>query len=91
MNRTVQTDYPTPYHEPNFSTAREFGQRQPGSSSRLAGYEDVNDAERLCVDSATRHVLGDRASQPEKQAASTSEFGRFETETARCRQEIHRR
>jgi len=49
--------------------------------SRLAGYEDVNDAERLCVDPAMRHVVGGRASQPEKQAASTSEVGRFETET----------
>jgi hypothetical protein len=49
--------------------------------SRLAGYEDVNDAERLCVDAAMRHVVGGRASQPEKQAASTSEVGRFETET----------
>ncbi len=48
--------------------------------SRLAGYEDVNDAERLSVDPAMRHVLGGRASQPEKQAASTSEVGRFETE-----------
>lgn len=49
--------------------------------SRLAGYEDVNDAERLCVDPTMRHVVGGRASQPEKQAASTSEVGRFETET----------
>ena len=49
--------------------------------SRLAGYEDVNDAERLCVDPALRHVVGGRASQPEKQAASSSEVGRFETET----------
>lgn len=49
--------------------------------SRLAGYEDVNDAERLCVDPAMRHVVGGRASQPEKQAASSSEVGRFETET----------
>jgi hypothetical protein len=48
--------------------------------SRLAGYEDVNDAERLSVDPAMRHVVGGRASQPEKQAASTSEVGRFETE-----------
>ncbi len=48
--------------------------------SRLAGYEDVNDAERLAVDPAMRHVVGGRASQPEKQAASTSEVGRFETE-----------
>jgi Transposase DDE domain group 1 len=48
--------------------------------SRLAGYEDVNDAERLCVDPTMRHVVGGKASQPKKQAASTSEVGRFETE-----------
>jgi hypothetical protein len=48
--------------------------------SRLAGYEDVNDAERLCVDPAMRHVVGGRATLPEKHAASTSEVGRFETE-----------
>ena len=30
--------------------------------SRLAGYEDVNDAERLCVDPAMRHIVGGRAS-----------------------------
>jgi hypothetical protein len=48
--------------------------------SRLAGYEDVNDAERLAVDPAMRHVVGGKASQPEKQAASMSEVGRFETE-----------
>ena len=28
-----------------------------------------------------RHVFGGRASQPDKQAASSSEVGRFETET----------
>ena len=48
--------------------------------SRLAGYEDVNDAERLRVDPAMRRVVGGRASKPEKQAASTSEVGRFETD-----------
>lgn len=48
--------------------------------SRLAGYEDVNDAERLAVDPAMRHVVGGRASRPDKQGASTSEVGRFETE-----------
>jgi hypothetical protein len=47
--------------------------------SRLAGYEDVNDAERLRIDPAMRHVVGGKASQPKKQAASTSEVGRFET------------
>ncbi|MCP4173323.1 MAG: IS1380 family transposase, partial [Fuerstiella sp.] len=30
--------------------------------SRLVGYEDVNDAERLCVDPAMRHVVGGRVS-----------------------------
>jgi len=49
--------------------------------SRLAGYEDVNDAERLSVDPAMRHVVGGRAALAEKRAASTSEVGRFETET----------
>jgi hypothetical protein len=46
--------------------------------SRLAGYEDTNDAERLSVDPAMRHVVGGRAT--EHTAASTSEMGRFETE-----------
>jgi len=46
--------------------------------SRLAGYEDTNDAERLSVDPALRHVVGGRAK--ERHAASTSEMGRFETE-----------
>jgi hypothetical protein len=49
--------------------------------SRLAGYEDVNDAERLCVDPAMRHVVGGRAALLGKHAASASEVGRFETET----------
>jgi hypothetical protein len=48
--------------------------------SRLAGYEDVNDAERLCVDRAMRHVVGGRATRPGKCAASTSEVSRFETQ-----------
>jgi hypothetical protein len=46
--------------------------------SRLAGYEDTNDAERLCVDPAMRQVVGGRAR--EAHAASTSQMGRFETE-----------
>jgi len=49
--------------------------------SRLAGYECVNDAERLAVDPAMRHVIGGRAAQADKEAASTSGVGRFETET----------
>src|SRR6266481_5381995 len=40
--------------------------------SRLAGYEDVNDAERLCLDPALRAVVGGRAK--DNKAASTSEM-----------------
>ena len=46
--------------------------------SRLAGYEDTNDAERLSVDPAMRYAVGGRAC--ECNAASTSQMGRFETE-----------
>ena len=49
--------------------------------SRLAGYEDVNDAERLAVDPAMRHVVGGRAAEVDNEAASMSVVGRFETET----------
>ena len=45
---------------------------------RLAGYDDTNDAERLCVDPAMRHIAGGRAI--ERSAASTSAMGRFETD-----------
>ena len=45
---------------------------------RLAGYEDVNDAERLRRDPAMRWVIGGRA--PMGQAASASQMARFETE-----------
>ncbi len=44
---------------------------------RLAGYEDVNDAERLCHDPVMRWVVGDRAISGS--AASASQMGRFET------------
>jgi hypothetical protein len=46
--------------------------------SRLAGYEDVNDAERLRVDPVMRHVVGGRAVG--RDAASTSQVARFETD-----------
>src|SRR5215211_4499810 len=45
---------------------------------RLAGYEDVNDAERLGRDPAMRWVVGGRAVT--QNAASASQMGRFETE-----------
>jgi len=44
---------------------------------RLAGYEDVNDTDRLGRDPAMRWIVGDRAVT--QQAASTSQMGRFET------------
>jgi hypothetical protein len=44
---------------------------------RLAGYEDVNDADRLRCDPAMRWVVGDRAISGS--AASASQMGRFET------------
>ena len=47
--------------------------------SRLAGYEDVNDADRLAVDPVMRLAVGGRAK--DKQAASTSQMARFETHT----------
>ena len=46
--------------------------------SRLAGYEDTNDALRLAKDPAMQAVVGRRAL--EKQAASTNTLSRFETE-----------
>ena len=45
---------------------------------RLAGYEDVNDAERLRHDPAMRWVVGGRAASGA--AASPSQMGRFETQ-----------
>src|SRR5919106_4424589 len=46
--------------------------------SRLAGYEDTNDAERLAQDPAMRVIAGWRG--PDKPAASTNSMSRFETE-----------
>jgi len=45
---------------------------------RLAGYEDVNDADRLGCDPAMRFIVGGHAVTA--QAASSSQMGRFETE-----------
>ena len=46
--------------------------------SRLAGYDDTNDADRLSQDPAMRVVVGCKG--PDRKAASTSEMSRFETE-----------
>ncbi len=47
--------------------------------SRLAGYDDTNDAERLSQDPAMRVVVGWQG--PDRNAASTNTVSRFETET----------
>ena len=46
--------------------------------SRLAGYEDVNDADRLSIDPAMRAITGKLKAH--KNAASANTMGRFETE-----------
>jgi hypothetical protein len=45
--------------------------------SRLAGYEDVNDAHRLSVDPTMRRITGKKI---DKKAASANTMGRFETQ-----------
>src|SRR5688500_15012427 len=45
---------------------------------RLAGYQDVNDAERRARDPAMRAIVGRESI--DRPAASTSQMGRFETE-----------
>src|SRR3712207_3575233 len=55
-----------------------LGQFRQSVFGRLAGYEDVNDADRLAHDPAMHWVVGGQAVTG--QAASTSQMGRFETE-----------
>src|ERR671926_1991492 len=55
-----------------------LGQFRQAVFGRLAGYEDVNDADRLAYDPAMRWVVGGRAVS--HKAASASQMGRFETE-----------
>src|SRR3954463_1130295 len=55
-----------------------LGQFRQSVFGRLAGYEDVNDADRLAHDPAIRWIIGGRAVA--QTAASTSQMGRFETE-----------
>ena len=62
------------------------GQFRPSVFGRLGGYDDVNNADRLGRDPAMRRIVGGHAVT--KQAASTSQMGRFETEVlaiSRCR------
>jgi len=51
--------------------------------SRLAGYEDVNDAQRLSVDPVMRAVTGKK-----KNAASANTIGRLETEILTLRENL---
>jgi hypothetical protein len=53
------------------------GQFRQSVFGRVGGYEDVNDAERLGRDPAMRRIVGGKA--VERQAASASQMGRFET------------
>src|SRR3954449_406756 len=55
-----------------------LGQFRQSVFGRLAGYEDVNDADRLAHDPAMRWIVGGQAVM--QSAASTSQMGRFETE-----------
>src|SRR3954454_19974291 len=54
------------------------GQLRQSVFGRLAGYEDVNDADRLAHDPGPRWIGGGRAVT--QYAASPSQMGRFETE-----------
>lgn len=59
------------------SRHRLAGLRRQAVFGRLAGYEDVNDANWLYRDPAMRWMIGDRAITGS--AASASQMGRFET------------
>ena len=54
------------------------GQFRQSVFGRLGGYDDVNDADRLSLAPVIRWIVGGHAVT--KQAASTSQMGRFETE-----------
>ena len=54
--------------------------------SRLAGYDDVNDAERLSVDPVMRAITGKNDNG--KQAASANTMGRFETDILTQRENL---
>jgi len=54
------------------------GQFRQSVFGRLGGYDDVNDAGRLSLDPVMRWIVGGKA--VERQAASSSQMGRFETE-----------
>src|ERR1700724_4365100 len=53
------------------------GLLQQSVFGRLAGYEDVNDAERLCRDPAMRWVVGGRAPMGQAGRVARSRFHRL--------------
>jgi len=55
--------------------------------SRIAGYEDVNDAERLSVDPVMQAIIGKKDNG--KQAASSNTVGRFKTEILSNIERLH--
>ncbi len=55
--------------------------------SRLAGYEDVNDADRLSVDPTMRRITGRKIDR--KNAASANTMGRFETKMLSVNGNLH--
>ncbi len=61
------------------TTHRLDGQFRQAVYGRLAGYEDVNDADRLALDPVMRQVAGGRA--VDARGASATQMRRFETET----------
>ena len=64
-------------HEPAGTVAKLVGLLRQSVFGRLAGYENVNDAERLRHDPAMRWIVGGKAAWGA--AASPSQMGRFET------------
>src|SRR3984893_18027713 len=54
---------------------------------RLAGYEDVNDADRLCRDPTMRSVVGGLATPGS--GASASQMGRFEASLLPASKNLH--
>ena len=61
------------------TTHRLDGQFRESVYGRRAGYEDVNDADRLALDPVMRQIVGGPA--VDTQAASATQMGRLETET----------
>ncbi len=60
------------------SLGKERDNQRRSVFGRLAGYEDVNDAERLSRDPAMRAIVEPKGL--DRRAASTSQMRRFETE-----------